>query len=102
MGVVVLELSTCHSARTEHPIVLRVQWPRSWPPKAHPPLLFSFPPHEHFCPRAMAISSDDMKAMTDTLMSMMAENNAKIVCLLVIACLQLGVNICGGVLMFAS
>ena len=84
--------------------MLRVQWPSSWPPKAHPPVpvLFSFPPLQHFCALAMAISSADMKAMTDTLMLMMAENNEKLVCLLVIACLQPRVNICGGVLMSAS
>ena len=69
---------------------------------AYSPQLFSFPPLEQFCPLAMAISSADMKAMTDTVMSLMAENNAKKVCLLVIACLQLGVKICGGVLILVS
>ena len=82
--------------------MVRAQWPSSWPPKAHPPLLFSFPPNHHFCPLAMAISSDNMKAMTDTLTSMTAENDAKMVCLLVIASLQLGVDICGIVLISAS
>ena len=66
-----------------------------------PSTLHLFPPPA-LLPPAMAILSADMKPMTDTLMSMMAENNAKMVCLLVIACLQLGVNICGSVLISAS
>ena len=82
--------------------MLRVRWPSSLPLKAHPPLLFSIPPVHHFCPLAMAISSADMRAMTDTLMSMMTQNNPKMVCLFGFVCLQLEIHSCRGVLIFAS
>ena len=68
--------STYWYALREPPIVPHAHWTRQWPPKAHPPPLFSLTSLQLCCPHAMAAN---MMVLSDMLASMLQGNNQQMV-----------------------